>query len=101
MHKQQILEDIYGFCDQQHDSYHWQNDSHKEELFRIFVTAQESDVPIPGDVILVDLQMRMERLGRWDREMQLFVEKLCEMWAEWEYAIKHFSGAKIDIGGSG
>jgi hypothetical protein len=101
MHKQKILEDIYEFCGRQHDPSGWHSDAAKEELFRIFVMAQESDVPIPGNVIHVDLRMRMERLNRWDREMQRFIEHVCTMWGEWEYAIKHFTGAKIDIGGSG
>jgi hypothetical protein len=101
MHKQTILEDVYNFCDRQHDSPNWHSDASKEELFRVFVMAQESDVPIPSEVLSVDLRMRLERLGRWDRDMQLFVENVCAMWGEWEYAIKHFTGAKVDIGGSG
>jgi hypothetical protein len=101
IHKQKILEDVYEFCDLQHELPTWHEEPHKGDLFRVFVSAQESDEPIPADVIHVDLQMRMERLGRWDSHMQGFVRDMCEVWTEWEYAIKHFTAPIVDVGGSG
>ncbi len=101
MHKQDILEIIYEFCNLHHELPHWHKEPHKGDLFRVFVSAQESHIPIPADVIHLDLQRRMERLGRWNRSMQLFIGDVCEVWTEWEYAIKHFSGATPDVGGSG
>jgi hypothetical protein len=31
----------------------------------------------------------------------IWVGDVCEVWIEWEYVIKHFTGANLDVGGTG